>query len=58
MNWIAFKDEKPSRDGMYLCTTHGMWRKARWRDGEFSESCGANCIKLTSPEYWAEVELP
>jgi hypothetical protein len=59
LNWKAFKDEVPSKDGMYLYASRmGGWKRARWRDGKFTESCGANRIELVSPDFWAEVELP
>lgn len=59
MNWKRFKDEKPVEEKAYLFyTKFGGWRRARWENGEFTESVGPNRTVLVDPECWAEVELP
>jgi hypothetical protein len=59
IDWKDFRYELPPSEGVYLYVGgYGGWKRANWRDGKWTESCGANRIALVEPTHWAKVELP
>lgn len=64
--WIKFSEEKPEKEGRYLCYDSALDGKLYvmdWHDGEFFnpfEDHDRYCAYqgTDEPDYWAEIMLP